>query len=78
MGVVPPLKKHCLDTGMEQVDAPIPQPMLYGTHDNTGWTSMCKMPIMPDQQWLNQFTESTEAQRRRYHLHKKYGSMTFF
>ena len=47
-GSGPPLKKHCLDTGMEQIDAPIPQPMLYGTHDNTGWTSMCKMPIMPD------------------------------
>ena len=75
-------EKHCLDTGMEQIEAPTPRPMLYGTRDNTDWTSMCKTPIMPDQQWLNQFRESAEAQRReserRYNLHKKYGSMTLF
>ena len=70
----------CLDTGTEQIDAPTRRQTLYGTRDNTGWTSMCKTPIMPDQQWLNQFGESAEAQRRKsersYHLHKKYGSMT--
>ena len=48
--LVPLLKRHCLDTGREQIDGPIPRPMLYGTRDNTGWTSMCKTPIMPDQQ----------------------------
>ena len=37
---------------------------------------------MPDQQWLNQFAESTEARRRererRRHLHKNFGSITVF
>ena len=38
---VPLMKNHCLDTGMEQIDAPTPRQTLYGTRDNTGWTSMC-------------------------------------
>ena len=37
---------------------------------------------MTDQQWLNQFAESAEAQRRekerRRYLHKNFGSMTLF
>ena len=69
------MKKHCLDTGSEQIDSPTPRQTLHGTRDNTGWTSMCKTPIMTDQQWLNQFSELAEAQRRkserRFHLHKK-------
>ena len=49
---VPLLKKHCLDIGREQIDGPITQPMLYGTRDTTGWTPICKTPVMPNQQWL--------------------------
>ena len=79
---VPLLKKHCLDTGREKIDGPIPQRMLFGTCDTTGWTSMAKTPTMPDQQWLNKFAEVTEAQEReserRRHLHKNFGSMTLF
>ena len=83
--LVPLLKKHYLNTGREQTDGPIPRPMLYETRDNTGWTSMCKTPIMPDQQWLNQFAEVTEAQERERermrsgnHFQSKFGSVTLF
>ena len=73
---VPLLKKHCLDTGREQIDGPTPRPMLYGTRGTTGWTSMT------GQQWLNQFAGVTEAQQmereRRRYLHKNFGSMTLF
>ena len=66
---VPLLKKHCLDTGREQIDGAAPRSMLYGTRGTTGWTSMT------DQQWLNQFAEVTEPQQRererRRHLRKK-------
>ena len=76
------MKKHCLDTGREQINRPIPQPMLYGTRDTTGWTSMCKTPVMPYQQLSNQFAEVTKAQEReserRRHLHKNFGSGTLF
>ena len=79
---VPLLKKHCLDTGREQIVGPTRRLMLYGTSGTTGWTSICKPPIMPDQEWLNQFAEVTEAQERererRRHLHKNIGSMTLF
>ena len=69
---VPLLKKHCLD-------GPTPQPMHYGTHGPTGWTSMAKTPIMLDRQWLNQFTESAAAQERerRNHFQSKFGSGLF-
>lgn len=79
---VPLLKKHCLNTGREQIDGPIPQRMQFGTCDTTGWTSMAKTPTMPDQQWLNQFAEVTKAQEgeseRRLHMHKNFGGMTLF
>ena len=74
-GPVPLLKKHCLDTGREQIDGPTPRPMLYGTRGTTGWTSMT------DQQWLNQFAEVTKAHermRKRNHFQSKFGSGTLF
>ena len=45
---VPLLKKHCLDTGREQIDGPTTRRMPYGTRSTTGWTSMAKTPVMPD------------------------------
>ena len=56
--------------------------MFYGTRGTTGWTSMAKTPVMPDQQWLSQFAEVTKAQEReserRHHLHKNLASGTLF
>ena len=82
---VPVLKKHCLDTGKDKhIDGPIPWEWLYGKALSFVLESQLAQARRKERekQWLNQFTESAEAQEReserRRHMHKKFGSMTLF
>ena len=81
---VPLLKKHCLETGEDHIDGPKPQQWLYGKAPS--FVSQQHLAEarrkQREKQWLNQFAEVKEAQRReserRRHLHKNFGSMTLF